>query len=372
MRVNARKLIQRLEALYPPYLADEWDNVGFQIGNEHHVVERILICLEVTETVIDEAVEKSIDLIIAHHPLIFKAPKTLSESNPKARLITRLIRESISLYVMHTNFDHAEGGLNDILAQLLGLDRLAPIKTVYEEKLYKLAVYVPSAHLDAVAEGIYAAGAGKIGKYDSCGFEINGMGTFRPLEGATPFSGEVGKISRESEVKLETVVPETVLSGVLEAMRKHHPYETIAYDVFMLKTPARTFSLGRVGYLPEPMAFEDFTTMIKAKLNLSFVRLAFPKEKKVNKIALITGAGMSFIGDVAKTSADVFLTGDLRYHEVLEHKHLGMSLVDVGHFESEVIYAPALKSVLDEIIKDQEYDVVVSVSDSERPIFEIY
>lgn len=372
MRVNARKIIQRLEGLYPSYLADSWDNVGFQIGNENHVVERILICLEVTEIVIDEAVEKGIDLIIAHHPLIFKAPKNLSESNPKVRLMTRLIRENISLYVMHTNFDHAEGGLNDMMAARLGLLRVAPIKPVYSEKLYKLAVYVPEASFTAVSEGIFAAGAGKLGLYDNCGFSVSGIGTYRALPGASPYIGSVGEVASTAEVKVEAVVPETVVGAVLEAMRLHHPYETVAYDLFALETPAKTYSLGRVGYLPEPVAFDAFMATVKEAFDTPAIKVAFPKQKKVSKIAVISGSGMDFISDVAKTGAEVFITGDMRYHDAQENGHYGISLVDVGHFESEVIYCKPLKNTLEEIIKDQAYDVVVEVSTAEKPIFTVY
>lgn len=371
MRVNGKKLIQRLEALYPPHLAESWDNVGLQLGNENRVVERILICLEVNERVLDEAIAKNCDMIIAHHPLIFKGVKSLSEATPQGRLLSRLIRENLVVYCMHTNYDTAPGGLNDILAQRLGLERTMPLNTTQVEKLFKLAVYVPEVALDALSDALYASGAGRLGAYDSCGFTVAGIGSFRPLEGANPTIGAVGQFTTTPEVKLETVVAEGRMGAVLAALMRTHPYETPAYDLFELKTPATAYGLGRVGHLKAPLSTEDFVALLKEAFGISTLRLVNPPgaSKKIAKVALVSGAGMDYVRDAAAKGADVFVTGDIKYHEATVAADYGLMLADVGHFESEVVYKHHLKTLLEEIVTDQAYDLVVTVSEAEGPVF---
>lgn len=371
MRVNGKKLIQRLEALYPPHLAESWDNVGLQVGNENRVVERILICLEVNERVLDEAIAKNCDMIIAHHPLIFKGVKSLSEATPQGRLLSRLIRENLLVYIMHTNYDTAPGGLNDILAQRLELERTMPLNTTQVEKLFKLAVYVPESALEALSEALYANGAGRMGAYDSCGFTVAGSGSFRPLEGAQPAIGQVGQFTTTPEVKLETVVAEGRVGAVLEALKRTHPYETPAYDLFELKTPATAYGLGRVGHLKTPLSTEDFVARLKEAFGISALRLVNPPAagKKIAKVALVSGAGMDYVRDAATKGADVFVTGDIKYHEATVAADYGLMLADVGHFESEVVYKHHLKTLLEAIVTDQEYDLVVTVSEAEGPVF---
>lgn len=371
MRVNGKKIIQRLEALYPLRLAESWDNVGLQIGSDSRVVERILVCLEVTEQVVEEAISKNIDLIIAHHPLIFKGLKTLAENTPQGKLISKLIRENMLVYCMHTNFDTASGGLNDILALRIGLDQVVPLNTVHSDKLYKLSVYIPKDVVEKVSRALYAAGAGRLGNYDSCGFRTNGIGSFRPLEGSAPSVGAIGEIEEVSEIKLDTVVSQEHLNDVLQSLLRTHPYETPAYDLFELKTPSKTYGLGRVGQLKEVLSVDAFVDSLKESLGVSGIRYVQPNalKKFVKKVAVVSGAGMDYVKDAAKHGVDVFVTGDIKYHEARESAHLGMVLIDVGHFESEVIYKYHLKDVLDTIIKDQEYDVVVETSTDEAPTF---
>ncbi|MCK8058122.1 MULTISPECIES: Nif3-like dinuclear metal center hexameric protein [unclassified Fusibacter] len=372
MRVNSKKIIQKLEQQFPKSLADSWDNVGFQIGNEDSAVDVILTCLEVTDAVIDEAVEKCAGLIIAHHPLIFKAPKTLSEHDPKAHLMTRLIKENIGLYVMHTNFDHGTGGLSDLMASELKLSRTVHLKEVHSEKLVKIIVYIPTDHVDAVETAVFEAGAGHIGKYSNCGFKSSGLGSYQATEGANPFIGEIGKLAVTEEVKLETIVQAANLSHVIEAMIKAHPYEEVAYDLIPLMNKGMTESLGRVGYLDEPMSPTEFAQHVKNCYGLETLKMSVPRDKKIYKVAVISGAGMDFIADVAHTRADAFVTGDVRYHETMESRHFGIAIADVGHFESEVVFSKGVKAILDRMIDEQGYDLRVEASSAEKPIFEFY
>lgn len=371
MRVNGKKIIQRLEALYPTRLAEDWDNVGLQLGSEHRVVERILLCLEVDERVVDEAIAKSCDMIIAHHPLIFKGLKTLSEQTPQGRLIARLIREQMLVYCMHTNYDTAEGGLNDILAGRLALERVKPLNQTHKDKLYKLCVFTPKTHSDLVAKAVYAAGAGQLGNYSDCGFATEGQGTFKPLEGADPAIGSLGHLEVVEEVKLETLVTGQELGGVLEAIHRTHPYETPAYDLCELETPAKTYGLGRLGHLNAPMALDAFIDHVKGAFGIQALRVVNPlaEGRKISKVALVSGAGMDYLSDAKKCGAEVFITGDIKYHEATAAPALDMMLVDVGHFESEVIYKHHLKTVLEEIAKEKDYDFVVEVCEREAPLF---
>ncbi len=371
MRVNAKKIIQRLELLYPQRLAESWDNVGLQLGSDSRAIERILICLEVTQKVVDEAIAKNIDLIIAHHPLIFKGIKTLAENTPKGKCIATLIRENMLVYCMHTNFDSAEGGLNDILAKRLDLEHIAPLNALQSEKLFKLAVFLPAESLVSVQDALYTAGAGKLGNYAHCGFTSAGTGSFMPLQGANPSIGTVGDTERVSEIKLETVVPQSLVGDVIQALMRVHPYETPAYDLFELKTPAKVYGLGRVGQLSASMSVEDFVAHLKKSLGLTHVRLAHPavEKKWIKKVAVVSGAGMDYAEDAVLKGADVFVTGDVKYHEAIDVLHHGMLLADVGHFESEVIYKYHLKEVLEAMIKEQDYDLVVEVSTEEAPTF---
>jgi len=372
VRINSRKIISKLEKNFPIHLAESWDNVGFQIGNQDRVIDKILCCLEVTDEVIDEAIEKCADLIIAHHPLIFKGVKTLSEDNAKSKLITRLIKSDINLYVMHTNFDQVSGGVNDILSTDMELERVEALKVIYSEPLIKLQVYVPQESCKGVEEAIYAQGAGHIGRYSGCGYKASGKGTFTPLEGSNPTLGQIGISEEVDEVKLETIVMKKDLNRVLKAMIAAHPYEEVAYDLIALMNQGPSESLGRVGFLPKVMTAEEFAHYLKVKLKLDSVKVCSSSNKKISKVALVSGAGMDFVYDAIKHKADAFVTGDIKYHEAQEAKHSKIAMFDIGHFESEVIFSKGIAQILESIKEEQNYDVMIDVSEKEAPIFKVY
>lgn len=372
MRVNARKITEKIERSYPLTIADEWDNVGYQIGNINRVVDKIMVCLEVTDRVIDEAIESCIDLIIAHHPLIFKAPKTLAEHHPKARLMTRLIKENIGLYVMHTNADNADYSLNDMVAQRLQLSQIKPLVPLDLDPLYKIFVGVPQASLAKLEDAIFNAGAGKIVPYEKCAYRSFGQGSFKPLVGANPAIGEIDKISYVEEVKFETIVRRSQINDVVDAIGKAHPYELPAIDIFALQKCEASHALGRMGELPAPMQRIQFAEYLKQKLSLRTVKLCNSTNNSIRRVAIITGAGMDFIDQVAKTGVDAFITGDVRYHEAMETQHYGIMIADVGHYESEIVFSEQMTKILTALFEREDYDVLVEASRAERPLFNYY
>ncbi len=295
MSATVKQIVQLICKEIPEHAAEDWDNVGLQVGNPTAQVDSIMVCLEVCDVVIDEAIKKHCNMIIAHHPLIFKPLKTLSEKEPKARLVSRLIKADIALYVMHTNYDHYEKGLSYLLAKAIKLEQIEPLIEVKPQKMYKYITYVPTAYYEVVAEAAFAAGAGHIGKYSECGFRLAGEGSFKPLDGANPAIGEVGKREHVSEMRFETLVLADCLNAVGEAVEKAHPYEEVAADIIELQQKHYPFALGKKGRLKKALTAEQFALHLKKSLSLGGLRLAGDLTKTISTVAVISGAGMDFL-----------------------------------------------------------------------------
>lgn len=314
-------------------LQESYDNSGLLIGDETAEVERVLLAVDVTEEVVEEAVAKKCGLIIAHHPLIFKGLKTINPKNPVERIAIKAIQNNIAIAAMHTNLDNYQFGVNAKLAEVLGLKNLkilSPIKS----GLRKLIVFVPQNQTQKVRKAMFEAGAGTIGDYDSCSFNTSGTGTFRAGENTNPFVGEQGKLHEETEVKVETVVPAHKMSLVLNAMIAAHPYEEVAYDIFPLENENPTAGAGMIGELGQAMDEQAFLSMISEKLGAPSLRHTAFTNKKIQKVALCGGSGLFLLPNAKAAAAEAFVTGDIKYHDFFEADGQ-LLMVDAGHYETE-------------------------------------
>lgn len=335
---NGNEIIQLFESWSPKKIACmENDPIGLAIGTLNKTVSKVLVTLDVTHEVCDEAIAKGCELIIAHHPPIFRKLSNLRTDTPEGKLYEKLIKHNIAVYAAHTNLDVAEGGVNDLLANALQLENCEMLEQTYSENLVKLAVFVPDGHADAIRVALAKAGAGHIGNYDSCSFSSNGVGRFRVLEGATPYIGEVGEMEATDEVKVEVVFPTSIKNKVLKAMLNAHPYEEPAYDLFTMAVETNQMGLGRVGTLKEAMTLEQFANHVKISLNVPAVRVVGELNTKISKVAVVGGDGNSYIYAAKRSGADVFVTGDIKFHVAQDAQNLGLNIVDPGHHVEKVM-----------------------------------
>lgn len=328
---TVRDVIAAMEAFAPPSLAERWDKIGLQVGREDAVIERALVCLDVDESVVDEAAGQGCGLIIAHHPLFFAKTAALSDISATGRTALKAAERGIAVYVAHTNLDKAAGGINDALAALFELQNTEPLGA--GEALFKLVVFVPTEALDAVKRALGDAGAGIIGLYSHCSFSSPGRGSFRPLAGADPTVGEIGTANTVDEYRLEVEVGESDLAAARSAMIAAHPYEEVAHDIYELVNRGRRHGLGRVGDLEPLVPLDDFIEDCR-KLFTPALRVA-GSCAEVRRVAVCGGSGASLISAAKAAGADVYVTGDIKYHDAMRAVDLGLTIVDAGHENTE-------------------------------------
>lgn len=333
---TVREITSILEELAPLALAEPWDNVGLQVGRFDREVTGLLLALDLSLPVLAEAREKQANLIVTHHPLIFKPLKNLQFDRPGGELWEELVAGGFVVYTMHTNFDRAADGLNQYLAERLQLTQIEPVEEGATEHL-KLVVFVPEDHAEQVFAAITAAGAGWNGNYSHCTFQTSGVGTFLPRTGANPFRGDVGAVSSVPEVRLETIIPAWKRERIIKAMLAAHPYEEVAYDLYPLAQKVGRAGLGRVGIYPEAKPFSRFLTEIKTLFNGEPLRCGgFPRQT-VRKVAVIGGSGGKYLNQAKRKGAEVLITSDLGYHDFLYAEQIGMTIVEVGHHTIEAV-----------------------------------
>ncbi len=299
--VLLKEIIKQMETFAPSHLAEEWDNVGLTIGNKNNQIKKILVALDVIPEVIEEAIQIGANLIVTHHPMIlFQKIKNIQADTALGKKIYALIQNNISAYCAHTNLDIAFGGTNDVLAKIAGLENIKILQETSHEDLKKIVVYVPQGYEENVQQAMCDAGAGFIGNYSHCSFAAEGIGTFLPLEGTNPFLGKQNTLERTKEVRLETIVPQSFCSVVLEAMKKAHPYEEPAYDVYTVEQKGKCYGIGRIGILKESMTFEEYSIFLKKQLSLDKIRIV--GEKKVSFIKMdVEGSEMNALIGASKT-----------------------------------------------------------------------
>ena len=331
--MTIRDIIRVLESMAPPALQESYDNVGLLVGDEHADCSGVLVSLDVTEQVIEEAVEKGCNLIVSHHPILFQGIKKLTGTHYVERVLLNAIKQDVALYAIHTNLDNLLTGVSGRMADRLGLiDRrvLAPREGV----LFQLSVYVPETHVSALELALFAAGAGTLGSYSECGFVTDGMGGFKPGADAHPHTGEVGQRHVGPEKKLEVIFPAWRKHRVLRAMHEVHPYEEIAYALQRLDNTVSHFGSGVIGRLPAPVDEQVFLQTIKEVFGLQVIRHTPLLHKPVQTVAMCGGSGQFLTHRAMAAGADVYITADIKYHEFFEADGR-ILLADIGHYESE-------------------------------------
>jgi dinuclear metal center YbgI/SA1388 family protein len=360
-KVNGHEIIQLFEQFAPKGLAMEGDKIGLQIGRLNKKVDKVMIALDVLEEVIDEAIEKNVQLIIAHHPPIFRPLKNVITDTVQGRMIEKLIKHDIAVYAAHTNLDVAVGGVNDLLAEALGLEGTEVLVPTYETKLKKVVVFVPLSHADEIRRALGKAGAGYIGNYSHCSFSTEGTGRFLPGEDTNPHIGTQGQLEAVDEVRIETIVPEHLLKKVVSTMIKAHPYEEVAYDIYPVENTGEVLGLGRIGTIPE-VTLEEFAHKVKTALEVDQVRVVGNLTSKVKKVAVLGGDGNKYFTSAKFKGADVYVTGDIYYHTAHDALMQGLNMIDPGH-NVEKIMKKGLTDVLSKMCEQAGYEVEIFPSE---------
>lgn len=373
MSVKSNEVANVIRRAAPEYLAESWDNVGMQIGSRDKVVEKVLLTLDVTEEVVDEAVEGGFDMIISHHPFIFQGLRKIDTDDFKGKMVKKLLAHDICVYAAHTNLDKAELGLNDYIARRFELDERSILKPDLDTRLYKIVVYVPTDYTDRILKVLGDGGAGFTGeRYSHCSFRVRGTGSFKPLEGAHPFIGEPGEVVTVQEDRVETIVDGRILKDLFPKLQEAHPYEDMAYDLYPVEQAeiCAKSGLGKIGMLEKEMTPDEFIEHTKKVLNVRHLRTAGIAPEKISRVALCTGSGAEFIGLAKVRNADVFVTGDLKYHDAQRALENGMWVIDAGHFGTE----KQVVNLLEEMIREglPENSVQTEVSSRNEDFFKNY
>lgn len=337
-------LLEVLEQYAPTALQASYDNAGLITGSRGWECTGVLCTLDATEEIVEEAMQKGCNLIVAHHPIIFKGLKSITGKNYVERTLIKAIKHDIAIYAIHTNLDHVANGVSGKMADRLGLVQtniLEPLKGA----LRQLYFYVPPPYLEQVKQAVFQAGAGQIGNYSECSFVNEGVGTFKPEDKAQPFSGNKGELFSDRELKVEVVVPAALESSVLAALQQAHPYETVAYGVVALENDHPDWGSGMIGQLPEALTRQDFLSLLKEKFNLKNIRHTIGSGDLIKTVALCGGAGSFLISNALAAKADAFVTADLKYHEFFDAENK-LLLCDIGHFESEQFTIELLSDIL--------------------------
>jgi dinuclear metal center YbgI/SA1388 family protein len=336
-QMKVKDIAAEIEKIVPLKLAQDWDNVGLLIGNPQANVINILLTIDITKDVVAEAKRLKTDLIISYHPVIWDGLKNITTDNPSST-IYNLIKAEISVFSIHTALDAAIGGVNDGLAEMIGIEDTEPIGDYVESPVgdnYKLVVFVPIKAAAKVSNAVFAAGAGAIGNYRNCSFDAEGTGTFLPLKGAKPAIGKKGKLEKVPEIRFETIVPAERLDSVIEAMKKAHPYETPAFDVFKLYDTASKFGLGRIGKVVPPVRIKQIIDRIKKHTGARAAGIIGDDKRLVKTAAVCAGSCGNIINSVIAAKADCYVTGELKHHLALAAQEAGLTCVCLSHTVSE-------------------------------------
>ncbi len=358
--MKIKEIIAGLEEVFPPAYQEEYDNSGLQAGDPGRNAGKVLVTLDVTEPVIGEAIKKGCNVVISHHPLIFKGLKSLAGDGRVQSILTSAIKHDIAIYSAHTNLDNSANGLNAYLGAKLGLTDISILKPA-RGQLSKLVTFCPTAHSDKVRTALFDAGAGHIGNYDCCSYNTTGKGSFRASEKANPFVGEIHKIHFEEETRIEVIFPNWLTGALVAALIRSHPYEEVAYDIYPLSNLNPVSGSGITGILKKEADEKAFLEKVRKITGMPVVRHSAFTGKKVKKVGLCTGSGSFLIPEILSNHADVFLTADLKYHDFFEPAGRFL-LADIGHFESEQFAKEVISAVLKE--KFPTFAVLISETDN--------
>lgn len=345
--MKIKEIIHALEMFAPLPLQDGFDNAGLQVGLTDAEITGALLCLDVTEAVVAEAIDKGYNLIVSHHPLIFRGYKSITGKDYVERCIMNAIKHDITIYSMHTNMDNVWQGVNGKMAEKLDLVHtriLAP----KEDALLKLVTFVPTAQASRVREALFAAGCGCIGNYDSCSFNLSGTGTFQAGENTHPFCGTPGHLHKEAEMRIETVLPAYLKQGVEQALIAAHPYEEPAYDFYPITNEWKQAGSGLIGELPDPESEIAFLKKVKEVFHVGCILHSHCLGKKVRTVAVCGGSGAFLIPKAVSAKADVFITGEVKYHDYFSYEN-NILIAAIGHYESEQYTKEIFKSIITDL-----------------------
>lgn len=333
--MKIKQIVQLIESLAPAPLQEEWDNSGLIIGNLNDECTGVLIALDTTEAVVEEAASLGLNLIVAHHPLIFKGLKRLNGATAVERTVLAAVQKGVAVYAAHTSADNAPEGVSTLMARRLGLEDVKPLAPLANRHL-KLTTYVPKENAESVRQALFDAGAGNVGLYDSCSYNTDGTGTFRPLEGSNPYVGCAGVVHHEAETRIEVILPDWCRHKAEAALRQAHPYEEPAYEFVTVGSGADLHNgCGAVGTLPSPLPAEEFVAKVKEAFGCKAVRCSTANpHRHISRVALCGGSGAFLTGKAIAAGADAYVTADVKYHDFLDFGAT-ILMVDAGHFETE-------------------------------------
>lgn len=331
--MTVQDIIIQLEALSPLAYAEGFDNVGLLTGQRDMQVSGILVTLDTLEAVVDEAIDKQCNLIVSFHPIIFSGLKKLNGTDYVERVVIKAIQNNIAIFAMHTALDNMFNGVNGTICDVLGLTNRS-VLIPQKHTIKKLVTFVPNASADKVRNALFDAGAGNIGNYDHCSFNVEGTGTFCGNENSDPVIGTPGKLQYEPEIQIGITYPKHTEKLLLKALFENHPYEEVAYEITTLENNNQHIGMGMMGSLKEPMDPLPFLHFLKEKMNVSCIRHSALLPKKIQRIAVLGGSGAFAITDALRSGADVFITADVKYHEFYKAENK-MIIADIGHYESE-------------------------------------
>ncbi len=338
------EIIRPLESLAPPILQESYDNSGLLVGHPNMDITGVVVALDALESVVQEAIDHGCNLVIAHHPIVFGGLKRFNGKNYIERTVMKAIKHDIAIYAIHTNLDNVRDGVNRMIADKLGLINCRVLSPKIG-LLRKLVTFAPATHAEAVREALFKAGAGAIGLYDSCSFNLSGTGTFRGQEGSDPFIGKPGELRREAEERIEVIFESWKEGALLKALRGSHPYQTVAYDLYSLENSHQDIGSGLVGELPVPMEEMDFLRFLKDAMGAACVRHTAPTGRKVSRVSVCGGAGSFLLKEAKATDSQVFVTADYKYHQFFDAEG-ELIIADIGHYESEQFTGILIRDLL--------------------------
>lgn len=365
---TVQDIIQRIEQFAPKYLAEEWDPIGLSFGSKEKKVRKMMVALDVDAHTLAEAKEKQVDFIFTHHPAIFSSLKTLNEEDTRRKEYIELIRSDIAVYSAHTNVDAAEGGMNDWLADAIGLPKEREIVEVtYEESYKKIAVYVPEYASEKVRQALHQAGAGEVGNYGDVSYTLKGQGRFTPQEGSNPTEGTIGKTEIVEEERIEMMIPNHLKKQIIDALYQSHPYEEPVFDLYTLEAKGKPFGYGRVGKLKT--STRELAERLKEVFELEGLRYSSMNPDKTQKtVAIFGGSGGSYYRSALAKGADIFITGDISYHTAQDMLRDGLDIIDAGHY-IEHIFVEKMVRKLEQWKQEENWEVEILPTTTQKDVF---
>jgi dinuclear metal center YbgI/SA1388 family protein len=371
MRVEIDDIISIMERIAPRHLAEKWDNPGLQTGDPGWPVKKIITALDPLPEVIRDAISKKANMLITHHPLIFKPLSSIDYSSPIGKTISASYQNQLAIFSAHTNLDSTDNGLNDILGNIIGLKNMYPLVASAPEDIYKLVFFIPPEHKKTVLTKLFEADAGVIGNYTCCSFSAQGKGTFTPGPESSPHTGSPGVFTSAGEERVELVVKGRHLEIAIHTLQHFHPYETPAFDIYPLKNTDNTRGIGRIGELPEAKTVLRIAEHLKTVTGKKLIKAAGNLQQPIKKVALCTGSGSGLFSTFLKSGAGLFISGDLHYHDARTAEETNKAIIDLGHFTSEKTAMGVFTENLKKAIAAAGLDVQVEESFAEHEPFEI-